>query len=90
MKAYLCLVTWPDGTEGLLFPRPGNVPVANTEEQGLNDFGIAKKHLLEWGITRPGLDGTVVRLIEFERGKILQEFALRINLTRQGSKEKGQ
>lgn len=48
MNAYLCLVTWPNGVEGLLFPRPGNVPVASTPEDGQKDFDTAKKDLGEY------------------------------------------
>jgi len=77
MKAYLVLVTWPDGTEGLLFPRPGNVPIATTEEQGLQDLGKAHRDLMEF-LAAPGSEpnwtGPVtLRLVVFERGETLAE-----------------
>jgi hypothetical protein len=77
--AYLVLITWPDGKEGLLFPRPGNVPVAATVEAGKADFAIALNHLDAYGESRgnaPGgasLKGTVIRLVEFQRGAVLSE-----------------
>ena len=73
MKAYLCLITWADGREGLLFPRPGNVPVADTEEQGRADFDIARRHLLHYfehidEVAFPLDKPVTIRLVEFERG----------------------
>ena len=77
MKAYLVLITWPDGTEGLLFPRPGNVQIAATESQGDKDFKKAKADLIEYAPhSKKSLAGSVVRLIEFERGAELRRFTL--------------
>jgi hypothetical protein len=78
MKAYLVLITWPDGTEGLLFPRPGNVPVADTEEKGVHDFHLAAQHLREYGLAFPWSEkvGCTIRLVEFERGPTLREFKM--------------
>jgi hypothetical protein len=50
---FLCIITWPDGTEGLLFPRPGNVPIADTQELGESDFETACQHLKEYYIPNP-------------------------------------
>jgi hypothetical protein len=75
--AYLVLVTWPNGTESLLFPRPGNVPVAATPEQGQTDFETAKKHLLEYDKqSSHKMNGTKIRLILFDRRAILNEFSI--------------
>lgn len=86
-EAFLVLVTWPDGTEGLLFPRPGNVPIADTVEKGLEDFNTARQHLDEYitqvkeaiaaGVavdpkSREMMRSTL-RLIKFERGEVLHE-----------------
>ena len=77
--AYLVLVTWPDGTEGLLFPRPGNVPIADTEDKGVKDFEIAVEHLTDYtgrlGRAKPkqSLAGTALRLIQFRRIAIIKE-----------------
>jgi hypothetical protein len=87
VKAYLVLITWPNGKEGLLFPRPGNVAVAATPEQGESDFKKAHHDLLEYAEQAGGvgpslrnrftsLKGTTIRLIEFERGPVLKEFKL--------------
>ncbi len=78
MKAYLVLVTWADGTEGLLFPRPGNVPVANTPELGRADFATAKEHLVEYVMSHIADAKTpiTIRLIEFERGAELAQFSI--------------
>jgi hypothetical protein len=73
------LVTWPNGTEGLLFPRPGNVPVADTLEKGQKDFDKAKRDLLEYAAhvdASVKTKGTAIRLIQFQRGPVLQEFVL--------------
>jgi hypothetical protein len=72
--AYFCLVTWPNGTEGLLFPRPGNVPINTTLEDGTNDFEIAKKHLAEHVFSNPKFEGTKIRLVKFARLEVVKEF----------------
>ena len=78
--AFLVLVTWPNGTEGLLFPRPGNVPLATSQERGFKDFRKAKKDLVECveeGSTLESgetLEGTSIRLVMLERGAVLSEF----------------
>jgi len=85
--AFFVLITWPNGTEGLLFPRPGNVPVADTQDKGMMDFGTAKEHLEQYQeLTRSkrpfspsnaeDLKGTVIRLIKFERQEVVHEFTL--------------
>ena len=76
MKAYLVLVTWANGTEGLLFPRPGNVPVASTLQEGNKDFQTAKEHLTHFLEQQEELDAPMrkpitIRLVEFERGQCL-------------------
>jgi hypothetical protein len=76
MDAFLILVTWPDGREGLLFPRPGNVAVAATVEAGEQDFEIARRHLNEYAKRVRGLGTTTIRLIRFERHETLKEFNL--------------
>jgi len=79
MKAYLCLITWPDGTEGLLFPRPGNVPIADSFEKGEQDFIKARQDLIDYARTRSthkqaeSIYGTTIRLVEFERKTVLME-----------------
>ncbi len=73
-EAYFCLVTWPDGSEGLLFPRPGNVPVNKTLEDGSKDFDIAAKHLSEHVARHPEFVGTTVRLVKFARLEAVKEF----------------
>jgi len=74
--AYLCIVTWPNGTEGLLFPRPGNVAIADTEEQGRTDFAIAVQHLKQYqedpDRSRP-LIGLKLRLVKFQRLEVIAE-----------------
>jgi hypothetical protein len=77
MNVYLVLITWPNGTEGLLFPLPGNVAVADTPEQGERDFEKAKHDLLEYAKAGRSLKGTTIRLLEFERGPTLKEFTLK-------------
>jgi hypothetical protein len=78
MKAYLVLITWPDGTEGLLFPRPGNVAIADTEAAGHKDFEKAKNDLIAFAPhSKKSLAGTAVRLVEFERGPELSSFTLK-------------
>lgn len=72
-EAYFCLVTWPDGREGLLFPRPGNVPINTTLEDGLKDFEIASKHLDEYIPTHSSFAGTTVRLVKFLRQEVVKE-----------------
>ena len=76
MTAYLCLVTWPDGTEGLLFPRPGNVPIAQTPAQGLKDYDTACEHLREFAKLRPELKDAKVRLVLFQSVGLIAEFSL--------------
>jgi len=90
MTAYLVIVTWPDGTEGLLFPRPGNVPLADTEWKGMLDFEKAKKDLLDYyefekdhhpERQRPEpwfrtVKGATIRLVKFERLETVEEFTL--------------
>lgn len=72
-NAYLCLVTWPDGTVGLLFPRPGNVPLDTTEQQGRQNFAIACTHLKQHGemMKEHGdgwkVDGIKIDLVAFHR-----------------------
>jgi hypothetical protein len=73
-EAYFCLVTWPDGTEGLLFPRPGNVPINTTLEDGLKDFATAKEHLDRFVPTTPKLAGTTMRLVKFERVEVVKSY----------------
>jgi hypothetical protein len=77
MKAYLVLVTWANGTEGLLFPRPGNVPVASTPKEGKKDFETAKEHLTHFLEQQEEFDSPMkkpitIRLVEFERGQVLE------------------
>lgn len=74
MNAYLVLVTWPDGRVGLLFPRPGNVAVADTVAQGEAAFLTAKQDLLDCARLTPELAGTTIRLIRFARMETLREF----------------
>lgn len=70
LNAYLVIITWPNGTEGLLFPRPGNVPIADTEEKGKADFETAKQHLLEYGrVNAKAVKGAMIRLVHFEQYK---------------------
>lgn len=77
MNAYLCLVRWADGTEGLLFPRPGNVPLATTREMGQDDFNTAKDHLLDYARNVPGAKVPItIRLIEFGEIKELASFTV--------------
>lgn len=71
-EAYFCLVTWPDGTEGLLFPRPGNVPINTTLEAGLKDFEIAREHLERFVPKNPKLAGTKVNLVKFQRLEVVK------------------
>lgn len=74
MKAYLVIAHWPNGTEGLLFPRPGNVPIADTLEKGMDDFQTASRHLedmLKDPIAKQRLLGTSLSLVEFERKTVL-------------------
>lgn len=77
--AYLCIVTWPDGTEGLLFPRPGNVPIADTEERGWRDFQTAERHLKEfmadvmWDAEH--IRATKIRLIKFQAMEVIAEYS---------------
>ena len=73
-EAYLCLVTWPDGVEGLLFPRPGNVPIASTLIQGMADFTIARKHLDEFTLKKPNFKGTSVRLVRLREVETLTTY----------------
>lgn len=74
-QAYLVLVTWPDGTEGLLFPRPGNVPINTTVEQGMQDYAIAVDHLNEWLESNPSFkEKTKVRLVRFTRHEAIKEY----------------
>lgn len=71
-EAYFCLVTWPDGTEGLLFPRPGNVPINTTIEEGLKDFETAREHLDRFVPKTPKLAGTTMSLVKFERVEVVK------------------
>lgn len=77
--AYLCIVTWPDGTEGLLFPRPGHVPLSDTEARGQADFALAKQHLKVFGQVAEDhgegwkLKGLSVRLVKFQTLEVLAE-----------------
>ena len=73
-NAYLVLVTWPDGSEGLLFPRPGNVPINTTEEQGLQDYAIAVDHLNEFIRERKEFANCKVRLVRFTRHEVVKEY----------------
>jgi hypothetical protein len=75
-NAYLVLITWSDGTEGLLFPRPGNVPICTTEEQGLKDFETAVEHLKQIASTssNPRFRDAKVRLVRFTRQEVVQSF----------------
>jgi hypothetical protein len=73
--AYFCLITWPNGTEGLLFPRPGNVPVCTTREKGLSDYATALEHLHKLAKMNPVLaNGVTIRLVQFERKDAIMEF----------------
>lgn len=78
-NVYLCIVTWPDGREGLLFPRPGNVEIADTEARGQADFGIAKQHLKAYAQMAADhgedwkLQGLSVRLVKFQTLETLAE-----------------
>ena len=75
MDAYLCLVKWPDGQEGLLFPRPGNVQITRTKELGLVDFDTVREHLKDYAVEHPRLvEGTSVRLFRFEQFEAIAEF----------------
>jgi hypothetical protein len=80
-SAYLVLITWPDGTEGLLFPWPGNVPLASTLDQGNCGFEKAKHDLQDYveGIRQTGRDteGAIIRLFRFTRGEMLREFTVK-------------
>lgn len=77
--AYLCLVTWPNGTTGLLFPRPGNVPIADTEEQGRKDMHTACKHMKEFAdaAEKAGegwkLKGSKIQLVKYQALHVLDE-----------------
>jgi hypothetical protein len=71
--AYFCLVTWPDGREGLLFPRPGNVPVNTTLEDGLADYNKAVGDLKEHVERHPSFNGTKVKLVKFQRLEVVKE-----------------
>lgn len=72
--AYFCLVTWPDGREGLLFPRPGNVPINKTKEDGLRDLGIAVRDFEQFVALNPKFVGTKIRLTRFVRMEVVQEY----------------
>ena len=76
MDAYLCIVTWPDGTEGLLFPRPGNVPLAQTPEQGLKDYDSACEHMREFAKVRPDLKDATIHLVLFKSVAMIAKFSL--------------
>ena len=72
---YLCIVKWPNGTEGLLFPRPGNVPLADTVEQGRKDFDRAVADLKSFVTkTQRDMTGTSIRLCLFRGGIALEEY----------------
>lgn len=73
-EAYFCLVTWPNGTEGLLFPRPGNVPINTTLEDGAKDYEIAVADLKAWIGGNPQFQGTKVKLVRFQRMEVVKEF----------------
>lgn len=73
-EAYFCLVTWPDGTEGLLFPRPGNVPINKTKEDGIKDFNTAVRDFDQFVALNPKFASTKIRLIRFVRMEVVQEF----------------
>ncbi len=78
MNAYLVLVTWPDKSEGLLFPRPGHVPIADSMEMGQTDFDTARKHLHVFAAQNPKrFIGATIRLVEFQRGTTLLEYELK-------------
>jgi hypothetical protein len=52
----------------LLFPRPGNVQLARTIEEGMRDFHKAREDLKEMHAERPRLvAGAEVRLFRFEQ-----------------------
>ena len=76
MNAYLVIVTWPNGTEGLLFPRPGNVPIASTLKQGMADYEKAK-HDLEVFVSQLADDGPdqvekiQIRLVQFKEEAVI-------------------
>lgn len=72
--AYLCLVTWPDGKEGLLFPKPGNVPINTTLEEGRRDFETVLRDLEQFVAFNPKFAGTKVKLVRFQRMEIVKEF----------------
>jgi hypothetical protein len=73
-EAYFCLVTWKDGKEGLLFPRPGNVPINKTIEDGMKDFDKAVADLKVWISGNPHFAGTKVTLVKFARLEAVKQF----------------
>jgi hypothetical protein len=73
-EAYFCLVTWPDGKEGLLFPRPGNVPINTTIEDGTKDFDKAVADLKAWISGNPQFKDTKVSLVKFQRLEVVKQF----------------
>lgn len=73
-EAYFCLVTWPDGTEGLLFPRPGNVPINTTLQDGDKDFERAVRDFDQFVTFNPKFKGTTIRLVKFERLETLKQY----------------
>ncbi len=73
-EAYFCLVTWPDGKEGLLFPRPGNVPICKTKAEGETDFRTAVKDLDQFVAFNPKFAGTKINLVRFERKEVVLAF----------------
>ena len=76
---YLCIITWPDGVDVVLFPRPGKVPMATTEQMGQEDFTIAVRHCKEYaeelGLVgkAKAMDGTKIRLVKFQCLEVLAE-----------------
>ena len=75
-EAYLVLIKWPNGVEGLLFPRPGNVQIADTLEMGNTDFAKARNDLVEFVNADSRYKGTTLRLIKFERQETLKEYTI--------------
>lgn len=73
-EAYLVLITWPDGTTGLLFPRPGNVPLNTTKEDGLKDFATTVDHLNEFIREREEFASTLVQLVRFIQQEVVKEY----------------
>ncbi len=85
---YLVLVKWPNSTEGLIFPRPGNVPLADTYAKGRADFDKAVADLNAFldlpEMMEPFGDkamvdcvkGATLRLVRFKRCETLMSYRM--------------